>query len=74
MNTLWLTECLRNKWGLRKEGRIVVAPIYRMIKQPVGCYCAFEKNPRQWGVMAVDGQIEVEPRYEQVAILIAWWT
>ena len=57
-----------NKWGLRKEGRIVVAPIYRMIKQSVGCYCAFEKNPRQWSVMAVDGQIEVEPRYEQVAI------
>ena len=57
-----------NKWGLRKEGRIVVAPIYRMIKQPIGRYCAFEKNPRQWGVMAVDGQIEVEPRYEEVII------
>ena len=57
-----------NKWGLRNKGRIVVPPIYRAIKQPVGRYCAFELHPKQWGVMAVDGKIEVEPRYEEVEL------
>lgn len=57
-----------DKWGLRKKGRIVVPPIYRLVKNPVGRYCAFEMNPGQWGVMAVDGKVEVEPRFEDVFI------
>ena len=57
-----------NKWGLRHKGRIVVPPIYRNVKSPVGRYCAIEAYPGIWGVMAVDGKIEVEPRYEDVVI------
>ena len=57
-----------NKWGLRHKGRIVVPPIYRNVKYPVGRYCAIEAYPGIWGVMAVDGKIEVEPRYEDVVI------
>ncbi|MGN0282697.1 MAG: hypothetical protein ACI4B3_10450 [Prevotella sp.] len=57
-----------SKWGLRKEGRIVVPPIYRNLKSPVGKYCAVEKYPGIWGVIAVDGKVEIEPRYEGVKI------
>ncbi|MGN0874717.1 MAG: hypothetical protein ACI4OZ_05980 [Akkermansia sp.] len=56
------------KWGLRMKGRIVVPPIYRTVEQPVGSWCAFEAYPGCWGVMAVDGRTEVEPRYEHVVI------
>ena len=57
-----------NKWGLRSKGRIVVSPVYRSVKYPVGRYCAMESCPGIWGVMAVDGKIEIEPRYEDVVI------
>ena len=57
-----------NKWGLRSKGRIVVPPVYRSVKSPVGRYCAMESYPGIWGVIAVDGKVEVEPRYEDVVI------
>lgn len=57
-----------NKWGLRYGGRIVVPPIYRTVKRPVGIYCAVESCPGCWGVMAVDGKMEVDARYEEVVI------
>ena len=57
-----------NKWGLRSKGRIVVPPVYRSVKTPVGRYCAMESYPGIWGVIAVDGKVEVEPRYEDVVI------
>ena len=57
-----------NKWGLRSKGRIVVPPIYRSMKSPVGRYCAIETSPHIWGVIAVDGKVEVEARYEDVVI------
>lgn len=57
-----------NKWGLRSKGRIVVPPIYRSVKSPVGRYCAMETYPGMWGVIAVDGKVEVEPRYKDVVI------
>ena len=57
-----------NKWGLRNKGRIVVPPIYRSMKSPVGHYCAVETCPHVWGVIAVDGKVEVEPKYEDVVI------
>ena len=57
-----------NKWGLRSKGRIVVPPVYRCVKSPVGRYCAIEKYSGIWGVIAVDGKVEVEPRYEEVVI------
>lgn len=57
-----------NRWGLKNRGRIVVPPIYRQVKSPVGRYCAIESYPGFWGVMAVDGKMEVEARYEEVVI------
>ena len=57
-----------NKWGLRLDGRVIVPPIYRSIKEPVGNYCAVEKNYRQWGVMALDGMMMVEPKYSDIEI------
>ncbi|MGN0282698.1 MAG: hypothetical protein ACI4B3_10455 [Prevotella sp.] len=57
-----------NKWGLKHEGRIVVPPMYRTIHFPVGKYCAVEAYPGIWGVIAVDGKVEVEARYEGVEI------
>ncbi len=56
------------KWGLKQGERIVVPPKYRMVLTPVGRYCAFEESPRQWGVMAVDGRIEIDARYQKVDI------
>ena len=41
--------------GARYEGRIVVPPVYRSVKSPVGRYCAIEAEPGIWGVMAIDG-------------------
>ena len=48
--------------------RIVVPPCYRNICVPVGGYCAFEGNACQWGVMALDGKVVVEARYQKVEI------
>ena len=56
------------KWGLRSNGRMVVPPMYRNIHTPVGRYCAVEACPGVWGVIAVDGKVEIEPRYEKVEI------
>ena len=57
-----------NKWGLRLGGRVIVPPIYRSIKEPVGYYCAIEKNYGQWGVVALDGTMMVEPKYSDIEI------
>ena len=56
------------KWGLKLGNRIVVPPKYRKILPPVGYYCAYEENACQWGVMALDGKVLVEARYQQVEI------
>ena len=56
------------KWGLQLDGRVVVPPIYRNIKSPVGCYCAVEGNPNQWGIIMVDGKVVIETRYTDVEI------
>ena len=60
--------CSNNKWGLRLDGRVIVPPIYRNIKEPVGKYCVIEKNYRQWGVMALDGTMMVAPKYSDIEI------
>ena len=57
-----------NKWGLRSKGRIMVPPIYRNVQSPVGRYSAVETYPGIWGVIAVDGRMEVEARYEEVEL------
>ena len=56
------------KWGLKLGDHIVVPPKYRKILPPVGYYCAYEENACQWGVMALDGKVLVEARYQQVEI------
>ena len=56
------------KWGLRLGKRVIVPPVYRNIQAPVGLYCAFEDNPHQWGVIMLDGQVVVEPRYTHIEI------
>ena len=56
------------KWGLKLGERIVVPPRYRKILPPVGYYCAYEDNACQWGVMALDGKVMVEARYQEVDI------
>lgn len=56
------------KWGLKLDGRIIVPATYRTLHAPVGKYCAVEKYRGIWGVIAVDGKVEIEPRYEKVEI------
>ncbi|MEY8589387.1 ATP-dependent helicase, partial [Phocaeicola sartorii] len=56
------------KWGLKLGERVIVPPQYRKILPPVGVYCAFEENACQCGVMALDGKVVVEARYQKVEI------
>ena len=56
------------KWGLKLGERIIVPPKYRKILPPVGVYCAFEESACRWGVMALDGKVMVEARYQEVDI------
>lgn len=56
------------KWGLQLDGRVIVPPIYRSIQNPVGNYCVVETNPRQWGIIRLDGKVVVEARYTNVEI------
>ena len=53
---------------MKQNGRIVVPATYRTIQAPVGKYCAVEKYPGIWGVIAVDGKVEIEAKYEGVEI------
>jgi len=56
------------KWGLKVGDRITVPPIYRNVKQPIGKYCAVEKNFCQWGIITIDGTMLIEPKYPNVSI------
>ena len=56
------------KWGLKLGERIIVPPKYRKILPPVGVYCAFEESACRWGMMALDGKVMVEARYQEVDI------
>ena len=56
------------KWGLQLDGRVIVPPIYRNIKSPVGNYCAVEACPHQWGIIMLDGKVVIEARYSHVEI------
>ena len=57
-----------SKWGLRQDGRILVPPIYHSVEAPIGLYSVMEAYPGFWGVIAIDGRVEVEPRYEKVVL------
>ena len=56
------------RWGLALGGRVIVPPVYLSIRPPVGYYCAVEANPRQWGIIMLDGKLVVEARYMKVEI------
>lgn len=56
------------KWGLKSGSRVVVPPIYRTVRMPVGRYCAVEKSYSQWGIITLDGKVIVEPKYPEVSI------
>lgn len=56
------------KWGLKSGSCVIVPPVYRSIQKPVGNYCAVEANPRQWGIIMLDGKVVIEPRYTHVEI------
>ena len=56
------------KWGLKAGERVLVPPIYRRVRQPVGRFCAVEKEYCRWGIIAVDGTVVVEPVYAEIAI------
>jgi hypothetical protein len=56
------------KWGLKWRDRIVVPHSCRHISIPVGSYRAFEGNACHWGVMALDGQVVMEARYQKIEI------
>ena len=66
-------DCVRpcqigSKWGLRGcDGRVVVPPIYRRIREENGFY-AFEKLVNHWGVMNRHGKVLVLPVYDDVEI------
>ena len=53
---------------MRIGGRMAVPPIYRTIEPPIGHYCVMEASYGCWGVVAVDGRVEIEPRYEKVVL------
>lgn len=57
-----------DKWGLKHGGKVIVPPIYRNIRTPVGDYCAVEKSPQQWGIIQLDGKVIVDTCYQDVAI------
>ena len=56
------------KWGLKVGNQVTIPPIYRNIQWPVGKYCAVEMNYSQWGVVAIDGTVLIEPKYPEVVI------
>lgn len=56
------------KWGLESRGRIIVPPVYRNVQTPIGNYCAVEVNPRQWGIIMLDGKVVIEAKYSKVEI------
>ena len=57
-----------SRWGLKVGNRITVPPIYRNVQPPIGKYCAVEKNYSQWGIIAIDGTVLIEPKYRKVSI------
>ncbi len=61
--------CSNNKWGLKLDGRVIVPPIYRSIKEPVGNYCAVEQSPQRWGIIQLDGKVVVDTCYQYVDIM-----
>ena len=56
------------KWGLKADGKLIVAPIYRNIKSLNEDYFAMEKLPTMWGVINLAGKVVVEPQYPKIEL------
>jgi len=57
------------KWGLKVDGKLFVAPIYRNIRLLNDEFFAIEKLPGQWGIMNLAGKVVVEPQYPKVELV-----
>ena len=66
LDTMGAWRCVRFESGnvgvVNSQGRI------KLVEGPVGRYCAMESYPGIWGVIAIDGKVEIEPKYEGVMI------
>lgn len=60
--------CMGSKWGLKVGNRLTVPPVYRTVRVPVGKYCVVEKNYGQWGLIAIDGSVLIEPKYPEITL------
>ena len=56
------------KWGLKADGKLIVAPIYRNIKSLNEDYFAVEKLPTMWGIINLAGKVVVEPQYPKIEL------
>ncbi len=56
------------KWGLKADGKLIVAPIYRNILALNEDYFAVEKLPAMWGVINLAGKVVVEPQYPKIEL------
>ena len=56
------------KWGLKADGKLIVAPIYRNIKSLNEDYFAVEKLPTMWGIVNLAGKVVVEPQYPKIEL------
>ncbi len=56
------------KWGLKADGKLIVAPIYRNIQSLTEDYFAIEKLPAMWGIINLAGKVVVEPQYPKIEL------
>lgn len=56
------------KWGLKADGKLIVAPIYRNIKSLNEDYFAIEKLPTMWGIINLSGKVVVKPQYPKIEL------
>ncbi len=56
------------KWGLKADGKLIVAPIYRNILALNEDYFAVEKLPAMWGIINLAGKVVVEPQYPKIEL------
>ena len=56
------------KWGMKVDGKLFVAPIYRNIKPLNDEFFAIEKLPGMWGIINIAGKVVVEPLFAKVEL------
>ena len=57
-----------DEMGLETGGTYHCASQIQEDSASCGYYCAYEENACQWGIMALDGKVVVEARYQKVDI------